>query len=94
VLRAASDDVVPHTHTDLLVAKLGQLVADDIVPDSDHMNIPYLEATQDMIAGFLTRQFSHPVTQAAAEAVAEAVATAEPPAEAVPTPADFVLATK
>ena len=94
VLRAASDDVVPHTHTDLLVAKLGQLVADDIVPDSDHMNIPYLESTQDMIAGFLTRQFSQPVTPAAAAAVADAVATAEPPAEAVPTPADFVLATK
>ncbi|WP_312511464.1 alpha/beta hydrolase [Massilia sp.] len=78
VLRAASDDVVPHANTDLLVAKLGRLVADDTVPDSDHMNIPYLDATQDMIAGFLTRQFSQPLdaaTAAAADQKAEAPAT-------------------
>ena len=61
VLRAASDDVVPHANTDLLVAKLGHLVADDTVPESDHMNIPYLESTQALVAGFLTRQFSQPV---------------------------------
>jgi dienelactone hydrolase len=83
VLRAASDDVVPHFHTDLLVAKLGALVADDVVPESDHMNIPYLETTQAMIAGFLTRQFSRPVTPAAAAAVATAVANATPPVEAI-----------
>lgn len=94
VLRASSDDVVPHTHTDLLVAKLGQLVADDVVPDSDHMNIPYLETTQALIAGFLTRQFSQPVTPAAAAAVAVAVAAAEPPVEAPVTAADLALATK
>ena len=57
VLRAASDDVVPHSHTDLLVAQLGRLHLDETVPDSDHMNIPYLEATQDKIAAFLTCQF-------------------------------------
>jgi dipeptidyl aminopeptidase/acylaminoacyl peptidase len=58
VLRAAVDDIVPHSHTDLLVQKLGRLHGDEIVPGSDHMNIPYLEATQDRIANFLTGQFS------------------------------------
>jgi alpha/beta superfamily hydrolase len=58
VLRAAYDDVVPHSHTDLLVQKLGNLHADEIVPDSDHMNIPYLESTQDRIASFLASRFS------------------------------------
>lgn len=58
VLRAAMDDVVPHSHTDMLVAKLGRLHSDETVPDSDHMNIPYLESTQDRIADFLTAQFS------------------------------------
>lgn len=57
VLRAASDDVVPHSHTDLLVAKLGRLHLDETVPDSDHLNIPYLEATQTRIANFLSGQF-------------------------------------
>ncbi|MDB5916547.1 MAG: alpha/beta hydrolase, partial [Massilia sp.] len=38
VLRAAFDDIVPHSHTDLLVAKLGRLHADEIVPESDHLN--------------------------------------------------------
>lgn len=60
VLRAFHDDVVPHSHTDQLVQKLATLVADDTVPGSDHMNIPYLEATQALIAGFLTRQFAKP----------------------------------
>jgi len=60
VLRAAQDDVVPHSHTDLLVAQLGQLHADEIVPDSDHLNIPYLETTQSRIAGFLAQRFSKP----------------------------------
>ncbi len=61
VLRAASDDIVPHSHTDLLVAQLGQLHRDEIVPESDHMNIPYLEATQTRIATFLREQFARPV---------------------------------
>lgn len=78
VLRAESDDVVPHANTDLLVAKLASLVADDIVPGSDHMNIPYLEATQDKIAGFLTRQFSQPVTPAAVAAVESAIPATAP----------------
>ncbi|MFL6657546.1 MAG: alpha/beta hydrolase [Massilia sp.] len=58
VLRAAIDDVVPHSHTDLLVAKLGKLHLDETVPDSDHMNIPYLEVTQARIAEFLIGQFA------------------------------------
>ncbi|RJG14959.1 alpha/beta hydrolase [Massilia cavernae] len=62
VLRAASDDVVPHSHTDQLVAKLGKLHLDEIIPDSDHLNIPYLEATQDRIARFLGAQFALPRT--------------------------------
>ena len=61
VLRAASDDVVPHSHTDQLCEKLANLILDDIVPGSDHMNIPYLEATQARIAGFLTQRFSQPL---------------------------------
>ncbi|MBQ5965454.1 alpha/beta hydrolase [Massilia sp. ZL223] len=86
VLRASEDDVVPHSHTDELVAKLAQLVADDTVPNSDHMNIPYLEATQALIASFLTRQFSQPVaipalppapSPAIAEAEAEITAEAK-----------------
>jgi alpha/beta superfamily hydrolase len=60
VLRAASDDVVPHSNTDQLVAKLAQLCADDTIPDSDHFNIPYLEATQSRIAAFLGAQFARP----------------------------------
>jgi len=63
VLRAAFDDVVPHSHTDLLVQKLGRLQGDEIVPGSDHMNIPYLEATQDRVASFLSGQFSQIVTE-------------------------------
>lgn len=94
VLRAASDDVVPHFHTDLLVAKLGALVADEVVPDSDHMTIPYLEATHAMVAGFLTRQFNQPVTPAAAAAVADAVANATPPVETTAAAPDLALAAK
>jgi dipeptidyl aminopeptidase/acylaminoacyl peptidase len=60
VLRAAMDDVVPHSHTDELVSKLARLHSDETVPDSDHMNIPYLESTQARIAEFLTSQFSAP----------------------------------
>jgi hypothetical protein len=64
VLRAASDDIVPHSHTDQLVGKLAQLIGDETVPDSDHLNIPYLEDTQARIAGFLTSQFAKPVEAA------------------------------
>jgi pimeloyl-ACP methyl ester carboxylesterase len=59
VLRAEFDDVIPHSHTDQLVAKLGQLKGDDVVPGSNHLNIPYLEATQSRIASFLGAQFGH-----------------------------------
>jgi dienelactone hydrolase len=79
VLRAASDDVVPHSHTDQLVAKLAQLCGDDLVPDSDHMNIPYLEGTQSRIANFLTSQF--------AKSLAEAAAAGSPAPDAVPASA-------
>lgn len=58
VLRAAFDDVVPHSHTDLLVQQLGRLHGDEVVPGSDHMTIPYLAATQDRVAVFFTAQFS------------------------------------
>jgi dipeptidyl aminopeptidase/acylaminoacyl peptidase len=61
VLRAEVDDVVPHSHTDQLCEKLANLILDDVVPASDHMNIPYLEATQSRIAGFLTQRFSQPL---------------------------------
>jgi hypothetical protein len=61
VLRAASDDIVPHSHTDLLVAKLGKLHLDEIIPESDHLTIPYLDSTQTRIAAFLTEQFKRPV---------------------------------
>ncbi|RJG07382.1 alpha/beta hydrolase [Noviherbaspirillum cavernae] len=57
VLRAESDDVVPHLHTDLLVSQLGAEVIDQTVPASDHCNIPYLPATQQCIANFLRGRF-------------------------------------
>ncbi len=60
VLRAATDDVVPHSHTDLLVAKLAHLHRDETIPFSDHRNIPYLESTQDKIADFFSAQFKDP----------------------------------
>jgi dipeptidyl aminopeptidase/acylaminoacyl peptidase len=58
VLRAELDDIVPHSHTDTLVAQLGRLHLDEIVPASDHMTIPYLDETQQRIAAFLSAQFS------------------------------------
>ncbi|TWI66233.1 hypothetical protein IP91_02045 [Pseudoduganella lurida] len=58
ILRAASDDVVPHSHTDSLVAGLTRVHQDEIIPESDHMNIPYLPLTQQKIAQFLTTQFA------------------------------------
>lgn len=90
VLRAAMDDVVPHSHTDQLVSKLGRLHLDETVPDSDHMNIPYLPATQERIAAFLTYQFSqpHPVSAAAAAPAPAAEDSALPAAgHAGPAPA-------
>jgi hypothetical protein len=60
VLRAASDDIVPHSHTNELVSKLACLHHDEIIPDSDHLNIPYLPATQQKIASFLQAQFTPP----------------------------------
>jgi dipeptidyl aminopeptidase/acylaminoacyl peptidase len=61
VLRAATDDIVPHSHTDTLVSKLARLEADEVVPESDHCNIPYLPATQERIASYLNRQFKLPL---------------------------------
>ena len=88
VLRAAVDDVVPHSHTDQLVAKLVQLCGDDTVPGSDHMNIPYLEGTQSRIAAFLSAQFAKPVCEAAqADGIAAALANAAPaPSGPIPAP--------
>jgi hypothetical protein len=76
VLRAASDDIVPHSHTDQLVSKLAQLIADETVPDSDHLNIPYLEDTQARVARFLTSQFGKPAEAAAAPGQAPILAPA------------------
>ena len=75
VLRAASDDVVPHSHTDVLVSKLGRLHLDEMIPDSDHMNIPYLDFTQVRIASFLTQMFSQPFP---ATTVPDTLSTPEP----------------
>jgi alpha/beta superfamily hydrolase len=88
VLRAASDDVVPHSHTDLLVSKLGKLHLDEMIADSDHLNIPYLETTQKKIAGFLTMMFTQPNTAspAAAVAAATAVVAAVPASPALHAP--------
>jgi pimeloyl-ACP methyl ester carboxylesterase len=58
IIRAASDDVVPPSHTNLLVAKLAKAPQDETIPGSDHHNIPYLDATQERIASFLTAKFS------------------------------------
>jgi dipeptidyl aminopeptidase/acylaminoacyl peptidase len=58
ILRAASDDIVPHSHTDQLVSQLTTVRLDETIPDSDHMDIPYLPETQLRIARFLTAQFA------------------------------------
>ncbi|QRX84540.1 alpha/beta hydrolase [Glaciimonas sp. PAMC28666] len=58
IVRAASDDVVPGSHTDSLVAKLTSVLQDETIPDSDHSTIPYLESTQARIAGFLSTHFN------------------------------------
>lgn len=93
VLRAASDDVVPHSHTDQLVGKLANLIADETVPDSDHLNIPYLDETQTRIARFLTAQFARPLpaapiaVPAVAAAVADIVVAPAMPAQAQGLPA-------
>ena len=81
VLRAASDDIVPHSHTDQLVAKLAQLCGDDTVPGANHLNIPYLDATQTRIAAFLTTQFAKPLP-----AAASASSAANGAADTLPAP--------
>jgi hypothetical protein len=90
VLRAASDDIVPHSHTDQLVGKLAQLIGDETVPESDHMNIPYLEDTQARIARFLTSQFAKPVEAAALPSTASIPAPA--PTEILVAPATTAAA--
>lgn len=57
VLRAQSDTIVPHAHTDRLVARLPALLHDELIAGSDHCNIPYLESTQRRVAGFLAHRF-------------------------------------
>jgi uncharacterized protein len=64
VLRAENDDVIPHAHTDQLVSKLATLCGDEVIPGSDHLNIPYLESTQARIALFLTNSFATPAQAA------------------------------
>lgn len=58
VLRATQDSIVPHAHTDSLVAKFASLYADETIPDSDHCNIPYLPETQSRIAAYLAARFA------------------------------------
>ncbi|UGQ45736.1 alpha/beta hydrolase [Massilia endophytica] len=70
ILRAASDDIVPHSHTDQLVSQLTSVRLDETIPDSDHMNIPYLPETQQRIARFLTSQFAPPVLEELAPSAA------------------------
>ncbi|QJD99172.1 alpha/beta hydrolase fold domain-containing protein [Massilia forsythiae] len=87
VLRAASDDVVPHSHTDQLVARLARLCGDEVVPGSNHMNIPYLAATQERIAAFLTDRFRRPAPAAGMPAIGAPAAgtpAAGTPAAAAP----------
>ena len=85
VLRAASDDVVPHGHTDQLVAKLMSVCGDDVIPDSDHQNIPYLEATQVRIAGFLSDHFSQALDKPEIETAPPAPSLTSPSAIYIPT---------
>ena len=97
VLRAERDDVVPPAHTDRFVASLPSQPLDQTIAGSDHCTIPYLEAAQQAIAGFLHAGFqrlpdSSPVVEeatavaaisAVASASAAAVAAAEGSAPAV-----------
>ena len=82
VLRAEQDDIVPHAHTDAFIDKLPEPPAEQTIAGSDHCNIPYLEATQQAVAGFLQAGFlraplSTPqVEQATAVAAVSAVAAA------------------
>ncbi|MGI4848283.1 MAG: alpha/beta hydrolase [Janthinobacterium lividum] len=64
VLRAASDTVVPHFHTELLVKKLGGQVFDETIAASNHSTIPYLASTQERIALFLGSVFTGVPAQA------------------------------
>jgi dienelactone hydrolase len=65
VLRAASDDVVPHSHTDQLVAKLAQLCGRRHRARLGPHEHPLPGRTQSRIANFLTSQFGKPLEPAA-----------------------------
>lgn len=58
VLRAESDDIVPQVHTDILVAELPNVVSDAVVPGSNHLDIPYLDETQEHILQFMQGRLS------------------------------------
>jgi dipeptidyl aminopeptidase/acylaminoacyl peptidase len=66
VLRAATDDIVPSRHTDMLVSRFIRPPQDVVIPDSDHCNIVYLESTQQRIADFLGACFASPAVSSAA----------------------------
>jgi dienelactone hydrolase len=87
VLRAEEDDVVPAAHTDTFVASLPSMPLDQTIAGSDHCTIPYLEATQQAVAGFLHAGFQRmPVSTPAVEeatAVAAVLAVATASATAV-----------
>jgi dipeptidyl aminopeptidase/acylaminoacyl peptidase len=88
VLRAAVDDVIPPSHTDQLVAKLAHAPEDATIPESDHYNIVYLEATQQRIAGFLRSKFAlAPVVVTSGQAAAEATTAGAASISTLPPPA-------
>jgi dienelactone hydrolase len=87
VLRAEEDVVIPAAHTDTFVASLPSMPLDQTIAGSDHCTIPYLEATQQAVAGFLHAGFQRmPVSTPAVEeatAVAAVLAVATASATAV-----------
>jgi len=82
VLRAEEDHIVPAAHTDTFVASLPSTPLDQTIAGSDHCTIPYLDATQKAVAGFLHAGFQRmpvstpEVEEAAAVAAVAAVASA------------------
>jgi dipeptidyl aminopeptidase/acylaminoacyl peptidase len=65
VLRAEEDVIVPHAHTDRLVAQLSCVLRDETILGSDHCDIPYLSTTQDCVAQFLNDRFQVELFKAA-----------------------------
>ena len=85
VMRAEDDVIVPAANTDAFIASLPLAPLDLTVAGSDHCTIPYLEATQQAIAGFLLAGFQQ--SPPPAPAIGEATAASEEPefAQRLPT---------